>query len=120
MRYGTLIPANGVSPWPRSLFHIFGGFEKSANFYEMFKPVNDNKTQTKALVLVLLIYQNGVQLPAVPPSICCIYIVYFLFSAQFFSIYKVYFYFLLIALPFHRSCTGQLASREPHASPTFT
>merc|ERR1712208_82809 len=68
-----------------------------ANNYKMFKPVNDNKIQTKALVLVLLVYQNGVQLPAVPPSISCIYIVYFLFSAQFFSIYKVYFDFLLIA-----------------------
>jgi len=33
VRYGTLIPAKGVSPWPLSFFLIFGGFEKSAIFF---------------------------------------------------------------------------------------
>jgi len=33
LRYGTLIPTSGVSPWPQSFFHIFGGFEKSAIFF---------------------------------------------------------------------------------------
>ena len=38
MLYGMLIPASGVSPRPRSFFHIFGGFEKSAIFF-LRKPI---------------------------------------------------------------------------------
>jgi len=49
MRYGTLIPASGVSPWPWSFFHIFGGFEKSAIFF-LRKPIAllfENKNKKK-------------------------------------------------------------------------
>ena len=72
-------------PTHRSLADLLCLLRHSQQFYnsKMFKPVNDNRTQTKALVLVLLVYQNRVQLPVAPCSTCCLYKVYFsLFSAH--------------------------------------
>merc|ERR1712030_77111 len=63
VRNGTLIPASGVSPWPRSFFHIFGVFEISAIFLR--KPIallfeNEKKISEKIFLRkpIALLFKN--------------------------------------------------------------